>query len=211
MAIVGGVKDAGGGAAGGEEDVGFVWAAEGEGRIAGGEEAFGRQGSWLGGLREFGPVFAVFGVEDGKFAVDGIADSEAVFFGAASKCVEKEGGTRIGVLRAPGFAGVERFVDVGFIVVADGEDVGDVRAEGLDAAEVLGIGVVDVEAGPGFPGVRRAEDDAVTAGGPDGCLIAYTRGGEAAEAGVFAGVEGLGSWRLWRRNGEEREEEERNG
>src|ERR1700722_3710524 len=150
LGVVSGMKDAGGGAAGGEEDVVPGWAAEDEGGIAGGEDAFGRERGGLGAFGEFGPVFAVFGVEDGEFAVDGVADGEAIFFGAADEAVEEKGGARVGILGAPGFAGVGGFVDVGFVVVADGEDVGDVSTEALDAAEICGVGVYDLKAGPGL-------------------------------------------------------------
>jgi len=77
------------------------------------------------------------------------------------------------------------FVDVGFVVVADGEDVSDVGAEVLNAPEVCGVGVVDVEASPGFAGVGRAENYAVRAGRPEDFAVGGR--GEAAEAGVDAG------------------------
>jgi hypothetical protein len=205
-AVVGGVEYAGGGAAGGEEDVFVIRAAEDEGGVAGGEDAFGGECGRLGGFWELSPVLAVFGVEDGEFVVDGIADGEADFFGAADEAVEEEGGARIGILCVPGFAGVGGFVDVGLVVVADGEDVGDVGAEVLDAAEVRVVGVADVKAGPGFAGVGGAEDDSVGAGGVE--RFAVGGRGEAAEAGVVAGVEGLLVGGLWE-GGEEGEKEER--
>jgi len=149
-------------------------------------------------------MVVVFGVEDREFSVDGIADGEADFFGAADEAVEEKGGSSVGVLRAPGFSGVGGFVDVGFVVVADGEDVGDVSAEGLDATKVGGFCVVNGEASPGLACVGRAEDYAVAAGGPED--FAVGRGGEAAEAGVLAGMESLLVGILWK-GGEERENE----
>jgi hypothetical protein len=197
-------EDSSGGAAGGEEDVVLVGAAEDEGCVAGGEKAFGGEGGWFGGLREFGPMLAVVGVEDGKFAVDRVADREAVFLAPADEAVEEESGARVGVLRVPGSAAVGRFVDVGFIFGADGEYVGDVGTEATDATEVLGAGVVDGAGGPRFAAVGGTEDDAVGAGGPDDLCVLDGGGGDAAEAGVgAAGVEeDLRSLRLWR-DGEE--------
>ena len=190
------MEDSGGGAASREKDVVVVGAAEDQRSIAGGVESFGGEGGWFGGWWEFGPLFAVFGVEDGEFAVDWIADGEAILFVAADEAVEKEGGARVGVLYAPGSAGVGRFVDVGFVFGADGKDVGDVGAEAADTAEVLGAGIVDGPAGPGFAPVGGADDYAVGAGGPDDLRIVGLGRGEAAEAGIGAGVRSEGRRKL---------------
>src|SRR5579871_1618054 len=114
------MEDAGRGATGGEEDVVLVGAAEDHRGVAGGEKAFGGKCGGLGALREFGPVFAVFGVEDGEFAVDGIADCEAILFGATDEAVQEERRARVGILYLPGAASIRCLINVRFILGADG-------------------------------------------------------------------------------------------
>src|SRR5207302_7615838 len=132
--------------AGAEENL-FL-AGEHEARIAGSECAFAGQGWRPIVCRERVPVFAIGRLQQEKFAVDGITEGQALFFGKASKGVEKELLAIVGVLKLPGFAAVGSLVDARFVSVAAGHDVGSFFAECHHTAKIQRIRIFNAQSLP---------------------------------------------------------------
>jgi len=191
FARVGRVKNASGEATG--DEIKFGFGDNEEIGIAGGKGAFfGESVRTIFG-RKRDPVLPVDSMDDEKFSVDGIAQSETDFFGEASDGVEEKGLVDVGVELLPGLAAVGGFVNAGFIAVATGHQIGSGVAEGDDAAKIE-IGLAgDGEAGPGGAVIERAKDDAVGAGSPDGDVAGGWDfcGADATKVGVGARGEGL--------------------
>src|SRR5256885_13718845 len=112
-------------------------------------------------------MLAVLGMEEEKFAVDGIAERRAILLRMASQRVQEKFLALACVLEIPGFAAVGRLVNAGLFACAAGHDVSDVSVECCNATKVAGSCAGHVQAPPRLALVERFQYHAVGTGHPN--------------------------------------------
>src|SRR5438876_6731406 len=106
-------------------------------------------------------------VQQEKFAVDGIAEREAVRFREASDRVEKKLLALIRILKFPRFAAVGRLVDARLFAFATGHQIGSLLGERHDPAKVERVTSTNAQALPRLAYVDGFQNHAVRARCPN--------------------------------------------
>src|SRR5882762_7173533 len=113
-------------------------------------------------------MLAVLGMEEEKFAVDGIAERRAILLRTASQRVQEKFLALACVLEIPGLAAVARLVNAGLFAFPARHEVGAGGVEGHDSAKVERVSACHVQALPGLALIERFQNYAVGAGRPNG-------------------------------------------